>query len=359
MILALGATSAIGGDGTGGSRGRASRGASGRRARGSGSRVAVPVGLRLIHALTHSDTLEAAGLESLNHGDGQVEGGELVNVVSDGEFALGRWDGTVDSSAEVVLSDLDLDGSELVVVISIQIEVGNNVSKLLQNVLASGLARRVRRTHVSGIFADDVTDGHLILDHLIVDLSLGDLGQVLVGPRVGGDLVTFSYHTSDNGSPSLINGTLANIDASDEEGGLEASRVELVQDLVSVDVWTIVIGDGDRSWLAASVDTSTTIRDATLLRTGIVASTSSSGGFVGVTAGAKVEEAVRSVAVLCSISTVSLVSNKYRFRAITEDFHVQPQSSSTQQRKQHCRSQVRTGCWHHLPDAPGGGEGPP
>jgi hypothetical protein len=119
LVLALGAASAISGDGTGRGRGRASGGASGRGTGGSGSGVTVPVGLGLVHALTHSDTLEATGLEGLDHGDGQVEGGKLVNVVSNGELALRRRVGAVDSSAEVVLGGLDLDGSELVVIVGI------------------------------------------------------------------------------------------------------------------------------------------------------------------------------------------------------------------------------------------------
>ena len=135
-------------------------------------------------------------------------------------------------------------------------------------------------------------------------------------PSVGGDLVTFGDHTPDNRSPCLINGTLANVDTSDEEGGLEASRIEFVQNLVSVDVWAIIIGDGDSSWLATSVDTSTAVRDATLLSTDVVASSGSSGGLVGITARAEVEKTVRSVAVLRSVSTVSLMSGKYMCKDI-------------------------------------------
>jgi hypothetical protein len=310
LVFALGAASAISGDGAGRGGGRASGGASGRRTRGRGGRITVPVGLGLVHALTHGDTLEATGLEGLDHGDGQVEGSELVNVVGDGELALRRRVGAVDSSAEVVLGGLNLDGSELVVVIGVQIEVRNDVSKLLHNALASGLARRVRRTHVSGVFADDVADSHLVLDHLIVDLSLGNLGQILVGPSVGGDLVTFGDHTLDNRSPFLINSTLADVNTSDKEGSLEARRIELVQNLVSVDVWAIIVGDSDSSWLAASVDASTAVRDAPLLSSDIVAGSSSSWGLVGITARAVVEKTVRSVAVLRSVSTVSLMPRK-------------------------------------------------
>jgi hypothetical protein len=228
-----------------------------------------------------------------------------VNVVGNGELALGGRVGAVDSSAEVVFGGLDLDGSELVVVISVQVEVGDDVAKLLENALAGRVARRVRRTHVSRVFADDVADSHLVLDHLVVDLSLGDSREILVRPRVRSDLVTLSNHTPDDRGPGLVDGTLANVDASHEESSLETSCLELVQNLVSVDVRAVVIGNGNSSWLAASVDASTTVRNAAFLRTSIVASASSSRGLVGITSRAEVEKTVRSVAMLCSISTVS------------------------------------------------------
>lgn len=233
-----------------------------------------------------------------------------MDVVGNGKLALGSWVGAVNSIAEVVLSGLDLDGSELVVVIGIQVEVGDDVAKPLENILADAVARRVRRTHVGRVFADDVADSHLVLDHLVVDLSLGDLGEILVGPSVRSDLVTLGDHTLDDTAPLLINRTFADVDTGNEEGGLEASRSELVQNLVSVDVWAVIVSDGNGSWLAASVNTTTTVRNATLLRASIVASAGSSRGLVGITTGTEVEKTVRGVAVLLGVSTVSLLTSK-------------------------------------------------
>lgn len=307
LVPALSAAGAVSGDsaGRGGSRADSGRDASRRGRRSTGSGVTVPVGLGLVHALTHGDTPEATSLEGLNHGYGQVEGGELVNVVCNRKLALGGRVGSVDGVAEVVLSDLDPLTSELVVVIGVKIEVRNDISESLQDVLANSVARRVGRAHVGRVFANDVANGHLILDHLVVDLSLSDCGKILVGPGVGSDLVAVGDHTPDDSLPLLVDSTLADVVTGDEEGGLEASSGELVKNLVSVDVWAVVVGDGNGSSLATGVDTGTAVSDVALLRASIIASAGSSRGLVGVAARTKVEQAVRSIAVIPGVSTVS------------------------------------------------------
>lgn len=123
---------------------------------------------------------------------------------------------------------------------------------------------------------------------------------------MGSDLVTFGNHALDDATPLLINSTFAKVDTGDEEGSLESSSRKLVKDLISVDIWTIVVGNGHSSRLQAIVDTSTTVPDTALLRTRVVASAGSGRSLVGVTTRAKVEETVRSVAVRRSISTISL-----------------------------------------------------
>lgn len=358
LVLALGSAAPIGGDCAGGGGGGSSGGTCRRGGRGTRGGVAVPVSQGLVHALAHGDTLEATCLESLDHGDGEVESGKLVNVVSDGKLALSSRVGGVDGIAEVVLSDLDLLAGELVVIIGIQVEVRDDVAKLLENILADSVARRVRRTHVRRVLADDVANGHLVLDHLIVDLSLSDPGKILVGPSVGSNLVTIGNHAADDSTPLLINGTLSKVDTSNEEGGLETGSSELVQDLVSVNVWTIIVSDGNGSGLAARINTSPTVGDTALLRTGIVACAGSSRGLVGIAGRAKIEQAVRSIAVVWGVSTVSLWSSEHSSNKMDAQLNIQRQSSSSLRHTWRCRSWVHSGCWHHHPDGREGSEGP-
>lgn len=132
--VAVGTTAgSIGGDGTSGGWGGTCRrrGACRRRIRGTGCRVTVPVGLGLVHAFAHGDTLKATCLESLDYCDGQVQSSQLVNVVGNSKLASSvRLDGAQVSN-EVVLGYLDLLSGELVVVISVQVEVRDHVSKVL------------------------------------------------------------------------------------------------------------------------------------------------------------------------------------------------------------------------------------
>lgn len=281
-----------------------------------------------------------------------------MDVVSDGKLALSGRVGRPDGIAEVVLSNLNLLAGELVVVIGIQVEVRDNVSELSEDVLADGVARRVRRAHVCRVFANDVADGHLVLDHLVVDLSLGDLGKILVRPSVGSNLVTVGDHASDDRGPLLVDGTLANVDTSDEKGGLETGSSELVQDLVSVDVWTVIISNSNGSSFAACIDTSTAIGDTALLRTGIVTGGGSSRGLVGIAAGTKFEQAVRSVAVVWGVSTVSLCSSEHTSNDKDLQLDIQHQSSRSLQHTWRCQSWLHSGCWRHHPDEREGSEDP-
>lgn len=97
-----------------------------------------------------------------------------MDVVGDGE-RVSVETGGVDALLEVVLGDLDLLLGKLVVVIGVEIERGNNVSKSLHIFLAlCTLACRVRRAHIGRVFADDVADSHFVPDHLVNPLLMGD-----------------------------------------------------------------------------------------------------------------------------------------------------------------------------------------
>jgi hypothetical protein len=106
-LEALGSTArAVGRDSSSGRR----RGAA--TVRGS----TVPVSLRLVHALAHSDALEATCLKLLNHVGSQVQSCQLMNVVSNGKTIAGCRLNAGQSIPEVVLRGLDLLLGELVVV---------------------------------------------------------------------------------------------------------------------------------------------------------------------------------------------------------------------------------------------------
>jgi hypothetical protein len=231
-----------------------------------------------------------------------------MDVVADDKPVTIVWVSAVtgvNTVLEVILGDLNLLGGQLVVVVGIEIEVGNDVTKITHNLLALGITRRVRRAHVCGIFADDVTDGHLVLDHLIVNLLLRDETEVLVGPGVGSDLMAIVIHLLDDACPVFVNGTFSDVVSSDEEGSVGSTCLKLGHNVLGVDVWAIVVGDRNGSWVVADVNTSTTVGNGSLSRAVVIAGGCSSRSLVGIARRSKVEQAVRCLTVFLGSTAVS------------------------------------------------------
>jgi hypothetical protein len=161
----------------------------------------------------------------------------------------------INAVLEVVLGNLDLLVGELVVVIGVEVERGNDVSQSSHVSLASRrIAGGVRWAHVGGIFADDVSNGHFVFDHLVDTLLVRDLVKVLVRPGVTSDLMSVGVHIRDDTCPILINGAFAQVVTSDEECRLGTASFELGHNLLSIDVWAIIVGDRDGLWLETFSD---------------------------------------------------------------------------------------------------------
>jgi hypothetical protein len=183
-----------------------------------------------------------------------------VDVVANCETVSGsRTAGSgIEDALEVVLGDLDV--RELVVVVGVlrksvrvsrgvriweayQVKVRNNISEILQDGLARGVAGRIRWTHISRVLSDDVSNGHFILDHLVVALSISDDGEILMTPRMAGNLVALGDHTLDDVGPGSggVNGAFAQVDAGYEEGCFETICGELIENLSCVKVWAAFV----------------------------------------------------------------------------------------------------------------------
>ena len=247
---------------------------SGGRRRASG-RATVPVGDGVTEALADSDSLVAERGERLEHVLGEGVRGRLVDVVGDAEPVTASSLGTTSSDValEPFLGVLDLGVAELVVVVRVNVEIGNVVSKVGHGLLAarSSGAAGVRRAHVGREEADDVTHSHLELPHLVPPLHLGNGTQVQMGPCVGCELVTLGVHALDGGhvSRGRVDLTLVDVGTGDEEGSLAAILLEEVQDVISVVLdWAVVEGESDGAGLLARVDTSPSICHRADLGTG-------------------------------------------------------------------------------------------
>jgi hypothetical protein len=127
-----------------------------------------------------------------------------------------------------------------------------------------------------------------------------------VRPSVACNLMAVGIHLGDDIPPVLVNGTLADVVTGDEESCMGVASFELGHDLLSVYVWTVIVGDGNGLWLQALADTQATVLDASKLTTGVVASGGSIRGLVGIATWAVLELAVRSGTVFGADTAVSL-----------------------------------------------------
>jgi hypothetical protein len=174
---------------------------------------------------------------------------------------------------EVVLGVLDLVGVVLVVVVGVNIKVGDVVTEISHVLLAArfGRAAGVRRAHVSGNLANNVAKSHLVLPHLLLAVDGGNRAQIQMRPGVGRNLVTLGVHALDN-TDKLSGGvdfTLVDVVARDEESGLSVVCLENIQNVRSESLlWAIVVGQSNRTGGDAVVDTSTTILNGANLGTG-------------------------------------------------------------------------------------------
>ena len=77
---------------------------------------AVPGRFGLSHALAHGDHAVAGLADALEHVRGEIVGGQVVDVVGDGEEVVVAGGFAIEGSVDVVLGVLDLVDGELVVV---------------------------------------------------------------------------------------------------------------------------------------------------------------------------------------------------------------------------------------------------
>ena len=129
-------------------------------------------------------------------------------------------------------------------------------------------AAGVGRTHVGGDLADNVADSHLVLDHLVVAVLLGDGAEVQVSPGVRGKLVAFGIHALDDFDElrGKIDLSLVDVVSSDEESSLGVVGSHDIKDVAGENLlWAVIVGDSNRSWGSATVDAVASVLDISKL----------------------------------------------------------------------------------------------
>jgi hypothetical protein len=125
-------------------------------------------------------------------------------------------------------------------------------------------------------------------------------------PSVGCNLMSFVVCSLDRRSPregGVIDLSLSIVVASNEEGGFGIVLLQYIQDMLGVDVWTVIISNGNGSSHCAIIDTSSTIQNFTELGSRNSRSASSGWDLVIVTSRSEVELASRCRTVVCAFAT--------------------------------------------------------
>lgn len=140
------------------------------------------------------------------------------------------------------------------------------ISQLLQSAFTGGVALGIWWSHVCWKVAQNVSESHLIVDHLVLESSSIKTSQILMRPSVRSDLMTFSNHALNESRPMGIDGTFAEIVSSDHKGRLGIVGLQFVQKIRGVVVGAIVEGKCDVSCSETIVDSSSTVWDRTQYR---------------------------------------------------------------------------------------------
>jgi hypothetical protein len=96
----------------------------------------------------------------------------IMNIMSNGQEVLSGAIGASEEIMHHVLGDLVCLGGGVQVILGVKVKVCDVVAKFFHSGLASSIARREWRPHVSRHLPTDIPERHLILDHLRLPVSI-------------------------------------------------------------------------------------------------------------------------------------------------------------------------------------------
>lgn len=221
-----------------------------RGGRSSGSDLLVPgTRVHITQALRHGHNLVAQALDIVNRPRSHQLDSALIGIVVESHVSSALGSG-VDNGGVLELLSLhqgiigQLMGGGVVIDIGIgggNVPGGDDVAEALEGALdlqivsvaVTESAVTIRRAHVAGYDAEDVLEGLFELGHLKGDAVDGQLGELGMGPGVGGDLVAFIEGAFEDGLDlGVVNALL--VVSVDEEGDLDVLLCEEVQEAVGV-----------------------------------------------------------------------------------------------------------------------------
>ena len=148
------------------------------------------------------------------------------------------------------------------VVFSIEVKVGNMITKVAEDFAAGVIALRVRRAEVGWDDSEDIAECHLVVIDLVVECCGVQGCEILVRPSVRCDLVSSIVHALDDSwvaGGDIINLSLSIIVTSNEESGGSIIALKNIEHMGSVEIWSIIERQGNISNIDTIVDPRSTI----------------------------------------------------------------------------------------------------
>jgi hypothetical protein len=135
-------------------------------------------------------------------------------------------------------------------IFAIQVPDGKGLAADVGGLTDEIIVVAIRRTHESRVSAGNLHESLFDAPHLIVDLVPGERGKILVGPSVGGKLMSFVVQVLDALAIVVVDALV--VVTIDEESALCASSNESFADVVHVDVGTIIESQSNSIVLGAA-----------------------------------------------------------------------------------------------------------
>lgn len=235
---------------------RASHSNGGRLTGGAATWHAIPIFLGILQTFSGRHPLPTFALDRLEQKRTQVRHRWFDYVMLNREEVGSR--GNAHQLLHDLLRLIHIRGENIDGILRVQVEIDPMISQSLHVGVAPRriVALRIRRPHVGRILADHVGDGSFVLDHLLLPHVGRNSRQAVVGPGMGGDLVTFTDHALEQVRPGGrgIDSAFPQVVSRDKEGGREAILFEEIQESRRVQIGAVIICQGHDVGLGAAVD---------------------------------------------------------------------------------------------------------
>lgn len=141
-----------------------------------------------------------------------------------------EWVRRRDARREAIFGHLNEIRGVVLVVLGVDVAVDNVVAKGAHEVETAGcfITLKIRWSHICGEPAKDVTECHLVVDHLGPLDGTVDPIQITMSPGVGGKLMAGIVHAMEDVWPvkrAVIDSAFASVVACYEKGGFDVKII--------------------------------------------------------------------------------------------------------------------------------------